>query len=79
MTVSPLYTYKKALKVIDSCENEIHIIGAKKYCNNFFTQHSKESYSHKFGLKQYITSDYISIMYERLKRKIHLKELDVIG
>lgn len=29
-------TYKKALKVIDSCENEVQLEGAKKYINNFF-------------------------------------------
>ena len=29
-------SYKKAIKVIDSCENEIQLEGAKKYINNFF-------------------------------------------
>lgn len=29
-------SYKKALKVIDSCENEVQLEGAKKYINNFF-------------------------------------------
>ena len=29
-------SYRKALKVIDSCENEVQLEGAKKYINNFF-------------------------------------------
>ena len=29
-------SYKKALKVIDSCENETQLEGAKRYINNFF-------------------------------------------
>ena len=39
--ISILDTYEKAIRVIDSCQNEIHIKGAINYCNNFKTQFTK--------------------------------------
>lgn len=39
--ISILDTYEKAIKVIDSCQNEDHINGAINYCNNFKTQFTK--------------------------------------
>ena len=39
--ISILDTYEKAIKVIDSCQNEDHINGAINYCNNFKSQFTK--------------------------------------
>lgn len=39
--ISILDTYEKAIKVIDSCQNEDHINGAINYCNNFKSQFIK--------------------------------------
>jgi len=39
--ISILETYEKAIKVIDSCQNEIHLDVAINYCNNFKNQFTK--------------------------------------
>jgi hypothetical protein len=36
--------YEKAVKVIDSCENQTHLDGAINYCNNFKNQFTKMGY-----------------------------------
>jgi hypothetical protein len=33
--------YEKAMKVIDSCDNELHLVGAINYCNLFKDQFIK--------------------------------------
>ena len=43
--------YKKALKVIDSCENEYHTTGAKKFINNFFRHHAKMEPMNRYGME----------------------------
>lgn len=37
----PTEVYKKALRVITSSENEIHLEGARNYCENFKSQYNK--------------------------------------
>lgn len=71
--------YKKALKVIDSCSNSYHLEGARNYVNNFFRVNSIEKLHVKIGFRTYITDDFIGEMYNRLLKKLHLKELDLIG
>jgi hypothetical protein len=72
-------SYKKAIKVIDSCETEEQCNVARNFVNNFFKFHSKEKVHPKVGFRQYVTDDFIGEMYERLKRKLYIKELDIQG
>lgn len=71
--------YKKALKVIDSCSNSYHLEGARNYVNIFFRVNSIEKLHLKIGFRTYITDDFVGEMYNRLLKKLHLKELDLIG
>ena len=71
-----LNSYRKALKVIDSCKNEYHLKGARNFCNNFFKHHAKEG-PIKLGFTTYITGQHISNMYERLLEKLFRKELEI--
>lgn len=38
-----LAAFKKAIKVINSCENQVHLEGARNYINNFLVSNSKET------------------------------------
>ena len=64
-----LTAYSKAVKVIDSCENIDHIIGAKRYINNFFKKYSVEK-NRGFFVNQQV-ADY----YEELKRQLDIKTM----
>lgn len=69
-------SFKKALKVIDSCENEYHLEAAKRYCNNFFKVHAKEAeVSH--GTQLFSVDSIYASAYERLLRKIHTKRMSL--
>ena len=63
--------YKKALLVIDSCENEYHFEGAKKYLNNFIMM-----YSNEIGYKQFESDTFVLKMFDSLKKKLFLKKLE---
>jgi len=63
--------YKKALLVIDSCENEYHFEGAKKYLNNFIMM-----YSTNIGYKKYETDTFVLKMFDSLKKKLFQKKLE---
>ena len=69
-----LHTYKKGLKVIDSCTNTLQLEGARNYCNNFFKFHSDKLLKTKTGFTTYLTDDLIGKMYSRLLKKLYLKE-----
>ena len=56
--------YKKALKVIESCENHIQLKGAKNYINNFFKFHSTEVSSNTVPI--FSVDDIVHKMYQRL-------------
>jgi len=56
--------YKKALKVIESCENHIQLKGAKNYINNFFKFHSTELSSNTVPI--FSVDDMVHKMYQRL-------------
>ena len=62
--------YRKANKVIDSCENKQHLVGAKKYSNNFFHTFAKFVGYGRYGFREYITDDLLSSMYEKLQKRI---------
>ena len=70
-------SYKKALRVIDSCTNLIHLTGARTYVNLFFTSNSKKSYPNKYSFTTYITDDLIAKMYSRLLVRLFEKESDL--
>jgi hypothetical protein len=58
--INSFTTYKKALKVVDSCENHTQLDGAKNYINNFFKFYSVNT-------KDVFTADdSIHRMYQRL-------------
>ena len=64
--------YKKALLIIASCENEYHLKGAKKYLNNFIMMYSQE-----VGYKMFESDSYILEMFDRLKKKLFQKKLEI--
>lgn len=74
---SPLFvrdTYKKCLKVIDSCENQLHIKSTEKYIGNFLTMHSEY-----LGSGQYETDEFILKSYGRLKATLTEKKNSLNG
>ena len=66
--------YKKALKVIDSCENEYHTTGATKFINNFFRHHAKMEPMNRYGMQTFSADSLIAQMYERLLIKLAEKQ-----
>ena len=74
---SPLFvrdTYKKCLKVIDSCENLLHIKSSERYIGNFLTMHSEY-----LGSGQYETDEFILKSYGRLKEILTEKRNNLDG
>jgi hypothetical protein len=70
-------SYKKALRVIDSCTNILHLAGARTYVNLFFSSNSEKSYPNKYTFTTYVTDDFIAKMYNRLLVKLLEKERDL--
>lgn len=68
-------SYKKAIRVIDSCTNLYHIEGARTYINLFFSSNSKKQRPNKFGIATYVTDDMIAKMYSRLYIQLTEKEI----
>lgn len=66
-------SYRKACKVIDSCENIFHIEGARRYINNFFSAFSMYSGNTKSGFRQFTVDEEISKMYDRLNDRLRKK------
>ena len=64
MIVPTTAEFKKALRVINSCENHIQLKGAKKYINNFFKYHSAEVSSNTVNV--FSVDEVIHKMYQRL-------------
>lgn len=64
-------TYKKALKVIDSCENEVQLEGAKKYINNFFlffATQKKTSMGKLFKVPETVSSAYQRLLIKHAEK-----------
>ena len=68
-------SYKKAIKVIDSCTHFMHIEGARNYVNLFFSSNSKKQRPNKYGITIYVTDKMISKMYRRLNIRLAEKEV----
>ena len=64
--------YKKALLVIDSCEKEDHLNGAEKFINNFLMHFSKQ-----IAYRTFETDPFYLEMFDRLKKKLLQKKLDL--
>ena len=69
-------SYKKACKVIESCENEIHLEHARRYTNLFFQANSSIANSKKRGFRDVYANDMVGKMYGRLLKKLHVKRLE---
>ena len=65
--------YKKAMKVIDSCENEYHIKAAKRYCNNFFTNYATEQ-EFRYNSNLFLVDTLYAKAYDRLLKRLLIKE-----
>lgn len=70
-------SYKKAIKVIESCRDLDQLKGANNYINNFLFHFSRESEGEGLGRLTVIESDgFISTAYQRLRFKyIERKEM----
>ena len=70
-----LYTsFKKALSVIESSKNPIHLKAAKTYANLFFKNFSTPSRSNYGPFKTFYADDYVAGLYDTLISKIEEKE-----
>ena len=70
-----LYTaFNKALSVIESSNNSIHLKAAKTYANLFFQTFTTHSQNNFGRFKSLYADDYIAGLYETLLTKIEEKE-----
>lgn len=65
-----LLAFRKAIKVINSCENEIHLQGAQKYINNFLVANSKETKENINGVAILKVDTFIESAYARLSSQL---------
>jgi|SaaInlStandDraft_1057018.scaffolds.fasta_scaffold48041_1 hypothetical protein len=65
--------YNKAIKVIESCENDLHLQAAKRYINLFFRKYSIE----KSGT--FIIDSVLEEFYSELKSMLELKKFSLRG
>lgn len=72
--INAFASYRKALRVIDSCTNEYHLKGARNYVNNFFASESLFVGVNKYRLREYVTDTLVAEMYNRLLVKLTEKE-----
>ena len=69
---SPLFvrdSYRKALKVIDSCENDKHLEATSRYLNNFLSIQSEY-----IGEGHYEADEYVMNAYKRLRERYGIKK-----
>jgi hypothetical protein len=67
--------YRKAVKVVDSCENEIHIEAARRYINSFFKLYSTESRSDWGNFQVRVADDLLVKKYNKLYEKLDDKQI----
>ena len=61
--------YKKAIKVIESCENENHLKVANQFINNFLLINSNGREINAFNISVLDADEFISSAYVRLRDK----------
>ena len=71
-SVRPIFAYKKACKVIDSCTSLQQLEAANRYINLFFKYYASEK--PRFSYVEYIVSENISMMYSRLLFRHNIKQ-----
>lgn len=69
--VRPIYAYRKACKVIDSCTNVNQLVGAKKYINLFFKAYASELPG--WSIVEYAVYENVAKMYSKLLYKHNMK------
>ncbi len=67
--------YRKAVKVIDSCENLEQIESARRYINNFFKVYSYESRSDWGNFQVRVADDILVKKYNKLYEKLDDKQV----
>ena len=67
--------YRKAAKVIDSCENLEQIESARRYINSFFKVYSSESRSDWRHSEIRVADDILVKKYKKLYEKIDEKQI----
>ena len=67
--------YRKAVKVIDSCENQEHIEAARRYINSFFQLYSTESRSDWGNFQVRVADDLLVKKYNKLYEKLDDKQI----
>jgi len=67
--------YRKAVKVIDSCENLVQIESARRYINNFFKVYSTESRSDWGNFQVRVADDLLVKKYNKLYEKLDDKQI----
>ena len=67
--------YRKAVKVIDSCENLVQIEAARRYINNFFKVYSIESRSDWGSFQVRVADDLLVKKYNKLYEKLDDKQV----
>ena len=72
--MNSIYAFKKAMRVVDSCTNKHHTDAARTYINLFFRSYLSSSYTNKLGFTTYLTDEMVGTMYDRLLRRLTLKE-----
>ena len=67
--------YRKAVKVIDSCENLEQIESTRRYINNFFKVYSTESRSDWGNFQVRVADDLLVKKYSKLYEKLDDKQI----
>ena len=67
--------YRKAVKVIDSCENLEQIESARRYINNFFKVYSTQSKSDWGNFQVRVADDLLVKKYSKLYEKLDEKQI----
>ena len=67
--------YRKAVKVINSCENLEQIESARRYINNFFKVYSTESKSDWGNFQVRVADDLLVKKYSKLYEKLDDKQI----
>ena len=73
-----IHSYKKALKVIESCVNQYHFDGANHYINNFLLTYSKGREYNNFGLETIEPDEFAAVAYTRLRNLLNERK-DSLG
>ena len=67
--------YRKAVKVINSCENLEQIESARRYINNFFKVYSSESRTDWNNFQVRVADDLLVKKYSKLYEKLDDKQI----